>query len=99
MTPPTPQMAETLAAIRRLTVDGISPTLRELQVELGLANVSGVHRALSRLKQRGLVSWEPNLSRSLQIVDQAPNYDAMPTSELLAISRQVEAVLANRGTV
>lgn len=99
MTPPTPQMAETLAAIRRLTVNGPPPSMQTLAEACGCRSRGSFYQRLERMRSRGLITWEPNKAHTLQIVDQAPNYDAMPTSELLAISRRVEAVLANRGTV
>lgn len=99
MIPPTPQMAETLAAIRRLTRNGVPPTQQEVAEACGYRSRGSFHQTLQRMRSRGLITWAQGKARSLQIVDQTPDYDAMPTSELLAISGRVEAVLANRGTV
>jgi len=43
------------------------PTVRELCDMLNLKSSSTVHGHLSRLKLRGLISWEPSLPRTVHI--------------------------------
>lgn len=98
MIPPTPQMAETLVAIRRLTVDGVPPSLDELARELGRVSRGSLHSLLASMRDRGLIRWADRRARSLQIVDPDPDYETLPTEMLMRIHRRIEAVLANRGT-
>ena len=95
MVPPTPQMAEILAVIERLTADGVPPSWSEIGREINLAP-SNVHGILLRMKERGLVDWSPRRARSLRVIDPAVDYSALPTETLLRIHRRVAAVLANR---
>ncbi|MDO8800066.1 hypothetical protein [Phenylobacterium sp.] len=95
--PPTPQMAETLAAIRRLTVDGVPPSMQSLAEACGYRSRGSFHQTLERMRSRGLITWERGKAHSLQIVDAEPDYEAMPTESLMRIHRRIEAVLANRG--
>lgn len=71
----TREQAATLAAIRKLTVDGVSPSYVEIALELGLSPKSKdvVRRRLLRLRGLGLVTFEPHLARSIRLVgDNAP---------------------------
>lgn len=51
------------------------PTIREVQGALGLAAVSNARFHLMALQRKGLVVWEPWLSRTLRIVEQAQRKD------------------------
>lgn len=72
----TPCMKQALDAIRRLTVDGVSPTYRDLQAELGLASVSGVHRLVHSLIRAGALRQPGHGYRSIEIVE-GPTRDQM----------------------
>ncbi len=64
----TKTQANCLAAIKRLTVDGVPPTLAELTVAMDCNSKSGVHRILSALRARGAVDWVPRRARSIRIL-------------------------------
>lgn len=54
------------AAIEALTAsNGVPPTLRELQDELGIHSMSMLQEALDQLKEAGRVSWQHNKPRTL----------------------------------
>lgn len=75
MTPAlTPRMAECLAAIRRLSVDGVAPSISELQTALGMGRAQ-VHDTLSELKDRGAITWTPRARRSLRIIERPSRAD------------------------
>jgi SOS-response transcriptional repressor LexA len=47
---------------------GFPPSMRELTEMVGLASVTTLHGHLHRLKERGLVQWEPTKPRTLRRV-------------------------------
>ena len=59
MIPPTPQMAETLAAIRKLTVDGVPPSVEKLALACGRRSRGSFHAHLKLMRERGLIVWTP----------------------------------------
>lgn len=61
--------ADCLAAIRRLTVDGVPPGYDELATALGLSSKGDVARLLNQLRDRGAVTWLPHRARSLVILE------------------------------
>ncbi len=65
--PMTPGQKRVLEAIRKLSVKGYPPTLRELCSELGVASVNGIAEHLNALKSRGKVKWSRYSSRTLVI--------------------------------
>lgn len=58
---------ELLVAIEESMLCGPSPTLRELARQLGMT-FGGVRYNLLRLREKGLVAWEPRLARTLRVV-------------------------------
>jgi len=92
----TPRMRQCLDAIRRLTVDGVPPSYSELRDELGMATVSNVHRLIWALKRDGLVTFQPRVARSLQIVADADRLHTLSTDALVAIERRIRTILMNR---
>ncbi|MBI1682357.1 LexA family protein [Caulobacter hibisci] len=70
----TPFQASVLAAIRDLTRDEISPSVRDIGVHVG-AGVSSVHAALVLLEQRGVIKREGR--RSITILKAGPTRDQM----------------------
>lgn len=66
MIAPTDRQREVLQAIRVHHVEyGFPVSLRELGVELGIGTAHGVRDHLVLLEKKGLVRWEPRLSRTL----------------------------------
>ncbi|WP_062017422.1 LexA family transcriptional regulator [Aureimonas sp. AU4] len=66
----TPRMRQTIEAIRDLTEENnISPTVEEIGRRVGLVSKSGVHRLLSALAERLLVTWSPGRTRSIRIIE------------------------------
>lgn len=97
MIPPTPQQARVLHAIRKLTVDGVSPSYRELAVELKLG-LGNVHQLVARLKDKGLVSHEPDRRRTIQIIEPVERIDleGMTGKQLVCLRDRIDAVMAGR---
>jgi len=64
---PTEAQQKIMDAIVRLTeAQGFPPTTREIADDLGMWN-SQVGRALQRLREEGLVSWQDNRARTLVV--------------------------------
>lgn len=92
----TPLQARCLDAIRRLTVDGVPPTVAEIQADLGTVSRGTTHNILVRLRERGMVTWLPRQSRSIQIVDATPDLEAMSSGQLDRLIERAQAILAAR---
>lgn len=66
----TPRMRQTIEAIRDLIEENdIAPTFEEIGRRVGLVSKSGVHRLLSLLAERLLVTWSPHQTRSIRIIE------------------------------
>lgn len=73
---PTPTQRDCLLVVQELTaLDGVAPTLDEIQRELGHPNRSNVHWLLCRLKERGWVDWVPAKARSIVVLRSVPMPD------------------------
>ncbi|MBM7633803.1 LexA family protein [Geomicrobium sediminis] len=55
-------------AITYIENNGYAPTFRELAELLGVKAVSAVHTLFSRLKAKGIVTWEYDKPRTLKIL-------------------------------
>lgn len=64
----TPRERQCLAAISALTVDGVSPTYREIADAMGLKSKSNVHRFVSDLVRQGYISRRPHRENSLRVI-------------------------------
>lgn len=65
----TKKQIETLEVIERLTErNGLPPSLREIQREMGLANQSTVSFHVSNLRDKGYITYEPNKKRTIKII-------------------------------
>lgn len=93
----TPRMAECLDAVRRLTVCDVPPTLEEIRTEMGLCSRGNVHHLLTRLEERGLLTRDPRIPRSIRLVLQPNDFRGMPTERLLAMWNDIQAELIRRG--
>lgn len=71
----TPRMQQAVDAIRRLTVDGVSPSYSELAAELGLTTKSGAFRIVQLLRKRGLVTVTDGARRSIKLLEGPPRSD------------------------
>lgn len=62
-----------LEAIEKLSAahGGRSPSLREIS-DLADVSVASLHAYLSKMRQEGLIEWEPKSHRSLKIVSMNP---------------------------
>lgn len=89
----TPRMKEALDAIRRLTVDGVSPTYRQLKEELGLTGLSAVHRVVHQLRREGLVHFDDGHARSLSVINAVPSTSQMLTWTDAEIERATKSLL------
>lgn len=65
----TPQQNACLIAIRDLTVDGVSPSLEEIQLHMGLSSKSRVHRLITGLVEEGMVRRTPGRVRNIEVVE------------------------------
>lgn len=79
---------EVLRLIVELTNDqGYPPTLSDLAKAMGLKNRMTVHQHVTALKNKGLVSWEPGLNRSLRVIGAAQQelapYSAPTTTQVI----------------
>ena len=76
----TPRQRQCLEAIRDLTVDGVSPTFEAIRERMGLASKSGVHRYVTSLRERGVLTQTPHRRQALSIRNEhaeAIPFDAM----------------------
>lgn len=84
----TESQAELLAFIKRYMVvsDGVSPSFDEMREAMGLASMSGVHRLVTALEERGFLRRLPNRARALEVIDreQRRPLDDYTSAELLA---------------
>ena len=63
---------DVLRAIARETkLHGYAPTIREFATQLGVTGLNGVRQHLDYLALRGLVTWVPQASRTLQLTPAA----------------------------
>lgn len=97
MIPRTREMNRTLAALRKLTVDGVPPTYDQVARELGIVSRSGVHARLTALREAGLVRWEPSRQGSLRITDDPwSDLAKLSTSDLKALSVRIDVLIEER---
>lgn len=59
--------AKVLAAVQRLCAGPYPPSVRDVQLEVGLSSPSSAYRALVRLRDQGLIEWETNRFRTIRI--------------------------------
>lgn len=61
---------------RRISADGIAPTVTEICIELGLHR-GAVHRLLTALEARGAIRKLPRKSRAIEILTMNPGMAAL----------------------
>lgn len=67
----TPQQNAVLIALRDLTVDGVSPTIRELMAHTGMNSTHQVHNCVLALEQQGFIRRTPNRRRRIEIIERS----------------------------
>lgn len=92
----TPPQADALNAIRKLSRGGVGPSFEEMKVELGVASRSYAFRLVHALKERGMVTFIPNKSRSIRIVGEIEGLKQRSTDDLQALRRNIDAILRGR---
>lgn len=67
----TPRQKQLLEFIRAYKAEhsGVSPSILEMMIALGLHSKGGVHRLITGLEQRGLIRRLPYRARAIEIVD------------------------------
>ena len=88
-----------LEAIRRLTVDGVSPSYEDLAAAVGLKSKSGVVRMVDQLEHAGLIRRRRGRARSI-VINAGPYspeaLDGLPTCILRDVANQAADILAQR---
>jgi SOS-response transcriptional repressor LexA len=95
----TPMQSRVLAAIRRLTVDDVSPSYSEIAFAVGLASRGRVHAIIHGLHRDGYIDFSAHGSRNIRILTDRQAYTDTELAKLDVTSLEtllstVEAVLA-----
>lgn len=70
----TPREEQALAFIVAfIKANQYPPSVRELQTELGLASTQPAHLLLTRLRDKGVIEWQPSQPRTIRMVLPDPN--------------------------
>lgn len=99
MTAPTPAMAAVMLAITKLTTDGVPPTYRQIMAETGIRSTGNLHQLLTRMRARGLVRWQDNCTRSLEVVAPAGGWarlERLSDVELHMLRVRIDVLLNER---
>lgn len=91
----TPQQVATLDFIRAYQAanGGVSPSYSEIMPAIGVNSVSGVHRIIGELKERGRIETLPRQARSITILD-APSRSEMERWSTEELTRARDTALA-----
>lgn len=99
MEPLTKRQAEILAFITNYILDhNYAPSYREIGQHFDLSSTATVAEHVESLKQKGYLSHEENLARSIQVNKQAEapeGFFAIPLMGSIAAGRPIEAVQTN----
>ncbi|MEW6064260.1 MAG: transcriptional regulator [Bacillota bacterium] len=60
--------SQIIKAIRELSQRGYPPTVREVGSRVGLRSSNTIYSRLARLRDQGLVHWQPTQSRTLRVI-------------------------------
>jgi SOS-response transcriptional repressor LexA len=87
-----------LQSLRRLTVDGIAPTIREIMADTGLLSTNEVHRYLVTLEERDHIRRIPGKARAIELLTYGCDLErilaSVPASELSALRDLIDARVA-----
>ncbi|MDZ7723578.1 MAG: transcriptional repressor LexA [candidate division KSB1 bacterium] len=88
----TTKQAQVLEAVRSYQTDyGYSPTVRELADVFGQSSTAGIHKILKVLREKGYLTKTDGKSRSLNLVDTNPDFEARSGAKSYPILGQVQA--------
>jgi predicted transcriptional regulator len=79
----TPIQAQTMDAIKALTVDGVAPTYRELAQKTG-RHLAKVHQTVGLLIERGHIRRIPGKVRAMEIIEPREPLERYSTEALIA---------------
>lgn len=65
----TPLQHRCLEAIKRLTIDGVTPNYQMIMDDLGLPGKASVHRLVHALRDQGVIDFLPGRARTIKVVD------------------------------
>lgn len=88
----TPAQAKVIATISRLTVDGVSPSYRDLAKALDIRSLQAIHAMLHRLRALGLVDFEDGRRRTLRVIGSGLLH-GMSMTELRRLRSSIDAKL------
>ena len=89
----TPRQREVLDFIRdKITGRGYGPTVREIGEEFSINSPNGVMCHLKALDKKGFITREPNMSRAIQLTEQAQEERGMPLVGQIAAGSLTEAI-------
>lgn len=95
----TPRMQQAMAAIRRLTVNGVPPTYDELAADMGFKNRSAAFRIVKFLQERGLVTTHGGgTKRSIRLVEGPPlaEMEAWSDDEIARVQADLVGIVRRR---
>ena len=89
----TKRQREVLEFIRsKIDGRGYGPTVREIGESFGINSPNGVMCHLKALEKKGLITREPNMSRAIQLTDEALEDRGMPLLGEIAAGSLTEAI-------
>ena len=89
----TPRQKEVFEFIRDLIDNrGYGPTVREIGEYFEIASPNGVMCHLKALEKKGLITREPNMSRAIQLTDEAQADRGLPLVGQIAAGSLTEAI-------
>lgn len=96
MEPLTKRQAEILRFIKEFSEENnYAPSYREICAHFGLSSTATVAEHIDTLKEKGYLSQEENLARSIQLTDpeeEGPGYISIPLLGSIAAGRPIEAI-------
>src|SRR5215475_2950664 len=77
-----------------ITANGYAPTLEEIGAHFGLSSLATVHKHLTNLERKGVISRKWNLSRAIEITPPAPTAQtfALPLLGRVAAGAPIEVI-------
>jgi repressor LexA len=89
----TTRQREVFELIRKLIYErGYGPTVREIGEYFDIASPNGVMCHLKALEKKGIITREPNMSRAIQLTDDARAEDGIPLCGSIAAGGLTEAI-------
>lgn len=96
----TRRQKDVLHAIKTMTRErGFPPSMREITTKMGLTSAAGIHKHINALTEKGYLSKEEFLSRSLKIIQPGkktppPELVELPIAGYVAAGAPIEAISA-----